>query len=102
MSGETKKEAERGRDFEQIGYAVHQIGAHMGGYQQWPVTLVGFSVRGPKVKFGEFLVTIRGVDAEGARWVAFHSSYNLGDLMRGLCERARNGDLKWKEDQYAR
>lgn len=86
---------------EAIGLAVWQLDAHMQGHRQWPVLITGFTVRAPRYKDDEFLVTLRGVDAEGEYWVAFHSAFDLGGAIRGAQIRAKNGKLKWKEDQYA-
>jgi len=98
-----KAQAEYGREhFERVGKAISELGAHMQGYRDWPVSVVGLSIRGPRAQGDEFLVTIRGVDAEGERWVAFHSAYELHGCLLGAVERARNGTLRWKEDTWAK
>jgi hypothetical protein len=84
------------------GEAIAELSAHMTGYREWPVRITGLSIRGPRFKDDEFLVTVRGVDVEDARFVAFHSAFELGDCLRGVVARAKNGTLKWKVDEFDR
>lgn len=87
---------------QQTGYSVMYLGVAMQGMRDLEITPIGISIRGPRTQGDEFLATLRGVDADGARWVAFHSAFELAELLRGVESRLRNGSHRWKEDQYAR
>lgn len=86
----------------EVGFAVMELSAHMTGYREWPVRITGISIRGPRSTGDEFLLTVRGRDSEEAAWVAFHSAFELGDAVRGMVARAKNGSLKWREDEWAK
>jgi hypothetical protein len=88
--------------FRAAGEALAQIGRAMEGYRDLALDIVGLSIRAPRVRGDEYFLTVRGLDAEGERWVAFHSAFTLTDLMRGLEGRLRSGTLKWKEDKFKR
>jgi len=85
-----------------IGEAVAELGAAMEGYRDLQVDITGMSVRGPAVRNGEFLITVRGVDHEGLPVVAFHGATDFGEALRGISARVNNGTMKWKADEYAR
>jgi hypothetical protein len=87
---------------EATGLAVAELDAHMQGWRQWPIQVTGLSVRGPRTQGDEYLATVRGVDAEGVKCVAWHSAMSLGDLLRGVTARAKNGTLTWKIDEWAK
>jgi hypothetical protein len=84
------------------GDAVFYIDAVMHGWRDVGVVVVGLSIRSPRHEHDDFFVTVRGVDAEGARWVAFHTAMTLMDLLRGVAARMKNGSFKWKEDTFER
>lgn len=88
--------------FRAAGEALAQVDRAMSGYRDLALDIVGLSIRGPRVRGDEYFLTVRGVDGEGERWVAFHSAFTLTDLFRGLEGRLRSGTLKWKEDQFKR
>lgn len=99
--------AERQADYSReqqarVGECIMHLSAHMQGYRVWQVSVTGLSIRGPKAQGNEFLITLRGIDAEQQKWVAFHSSFELGDAIRGAITRAMNGTLTWKEDKFVR
>ena len=85
-----------------IGEAIEYIDAAIAGYRQLAIRPTGYTVRAPQSEGGELLAVVKGFDAEGTPCVAFHSAFGLGDLMRGVAGRLRNGTLKWKIDQYAK
>lgn len=84
----------------EIGKAADEIGLAMSGYRSLAVDVLAFSVRGPQAQGGDFLITVRGVDADGAPVVAFHGSPDLGEALRGLQNRLLNGSLRWRPDEY--
>lgn len=86
--------------FESCGLAVMQLGRAMEGYRDLAVSIVGLSIRGPRVRGDEYLLTLKGVDADGLKWVAFQSATSVDELFRGCEARLSNGTLKWKEDQF--
>lgn len=86
---------------ERVGMAVMDLSAAMQGYRSWTMDVVGLSIRAPKVRGDEFLVTVRGLDSDGAPYVAFHSAVELDDALSGLHARLLNGSLKWRPDEYA-
>lgn len=88
--------------FDAAGLALGQIGRAMEGFRDLAVDVIGLSIRGPRSQGDEFFVTVRGLDADGQRWVAFHSAFTLTDLIRGVDARLSNGTLKWREDQFER
>jgi hypothetical protein len=90
------------QDAERVGNHVRYVDAVMQGWRDLQVDVVGLSVRGPEYEGGEYLVTVRGVDHEGARVVAFHSATSLMEILCGVSARLQNGSLAWKADQWAR
>lgn len=84
--------------WEEAGRAVDELGLAMSGYRSLAVTITGISVRAPKERGDDFLITLRGEDGAGARVVAFHGSPDLLDAVRGAVNRIMNGSLKWRED----
>lgn len=89
--------------FQETGRAVSNVGSAMMGYRSLLVDVTGFTVRGPDASVnGDFLLTVRGVDANGMKVVAFHSDSSLEGLMVGFNNRLNNGGFKWREDQWAR
>ena len=88
--------------WQRLGRAVDQIGLAMGGYRDLAVEVTGLSVRAPDEARPEFFLVIRGLDAEGAPVVAFHSAFSLDEAFVGLEARLLNGSLRWRVDEYAR
>lgn len=88
--------------FQQAGEALSHLDACIQGYRDVQVNLKGFSVRNPQERGGEYLLTLRGTDMNNDPVVAFHGSYSLPELWIGAWNRFSNGDLKWKEDTWAR
>lgn len=89
--------------FQECGRAVSNIGNAMKGYRALGVDVIGLSVRAPDMSVsGEFLLTVRGVDADGQRVVAFHSATTLEEVFQGLEARLLNGSLKWRADTWGR
>jgi hypothetical protein len=86
--------------WQEIGRALDDIGLAMSGYRSLSVDLTGVSIRAPQVQGGDFLLTLRGQDGDGAPVVAFHGSPDLGEAFRGLHNRLRNGSLKWRVDSF--
>lgn len=66
------------------------------------VEVVGLSIRPPTVDKPDFLVVLRGLDAEGAPVVAFHGADDLVGALGGAGERLRNGTLRWRPDEFGR
>ena len=64
--------------------------------------LSGFSVRAPQFEGGEYLMTLRSTDAENGRLVAFHSAFDLAELVRGAHLRIKSDTMKWRADEYDR
>lgn len=48
----------------------------------------------------ETLVVVTALDAEGTRFVGFHSSYNVLDAFAGAIDRVYHGKIRWREDDY--
>lgn len=86
--------------WEEIGRAADEIGLALAGYRSLSVEVIGLSIRPPQGQGGDFLITVRGLSADGGRVVAFHGSPDFGDALRGLHNRLLNGSLKWREDQF--
>ena len=84
------------------GKALLEFDAVCQGYREQDGDLAGFSIRCPKARGGEYLITIRGLDDAGAPVVAFHTADSLNGLWASLWVRYKNGDLKWKEDTWAK
>ncbi len=84
------------------GTALQHFDAVCQGYRDVTGEIIGFSIRGPKVRGGEFLVTIRGLDEEGGPVVAFHTSDTLDGLWSTLWARYKSEDLKWRADTWER
>jgi len=75
----------------------------MKGYRALSVDVVGLAVRAPDMAVnGEFLLTVRGLDSEGRKVVAFHSATSLEELFMGLETRLLNGSLRWRVDTWGR
>lgn len=86
--------------WKEIGRAVDEIGLALSGYRSLAVDVVGISLRAPQTPGGDYLLTLRGQDADGSPVVAFHGSPDLGDAFRGAHNRLMNGSLKWRKDEY--
>lgn len=84
-----------------VGKAIIELGRACEGYRNLAVQVIGFSIRGPQYRDGEYLVVARGLDEEGAPVVAFHSALDIGEVLRGLESRLRNGTLRWRPDEFA-
>lgn len=82
------------------GQALDEVGLAMAGYRSLSVDIVGVSIRAPRVRGDDYLLTIRGLDEDGARVVAFHGAADLVEAFRGLQNRLLNGSLKWRIDNY--
>jgi hypothetical protein len=98
MSGELK--GDRDNHLEAAGVALAYIDKCLAGRNNLSIDVVGLSVRGPRAEGDEVFVTVRGLDAEGTPCVAFHSAFSLGEAMRGVAARLKNGTLKWRVDQF--
>jgi hypothetical protein len=94
------REQHYSENWEDVGRAVSAIDAAMKDYRQLSVLPTGFSVRGPRARGDEILLVVRGIDADEAPVVAFHSAFSLGEALRGLEGRLSNGTLKWKPDEF--
>lgn len=88
------------KSLEAVGLAVAAVDAAMQGYRSLSVDIVGLNIRSPRTVGDEVLLVVKGVDAEGTPCVAFHSAFSLGEALRGLEGRLRNGTLKWRVDAY--
>ena len=84
------------------GLAVMRLDAVLLGWRQSDYEVTGLSIRAPRGEGDEYLVTIRALGSDGGPVVAFHSSYNLMELLIGLENRLSNGDLRWKPDMWGR
>lgn len=84
------------------GRSVDEIGLAATGYRSVGMQVTGMGIRMPREERGEFLVTIRALDSEGAPFVAFHGASDLGEALTGLWNRLQNGTLRWKPDEWAR
>lgn len=82
------------------GVALGHIGRGMTGAIFAGAILTGMSIRGPQVVGGEFLLVAKGTTEDGENIVGFHSAFTLGDAVRGLEARIRNGTLKWRVDEF--
>lgn len=82
-------------------YDRASAGAKMGGVQ-----LTGLTIRystnkaGDYIPGGEVLVVVKAYDAEGTRWVGFHSAMSMIEALAGTMIRIRNGSIKWKVDEF--
>lgn len=91
-----------GRQYcEKVGKAIVDLAHAIEGYRDLSVELVGMSIRGPQFRGGEYLIVLRGLDEEGLPIVAFHSALDMGEVLRGVESRLRNGSLKWRKDEFA-
>ena len=98
-----KDETHTGAEYEvKVGAAVVKLGRACEGERNLSVDLVGFTVRGPQYRGGEYLMVARGLDDSGAPIVSFHSALDIGEVVRGLEARLRNGTLKWRPDEFAK
>ena len=100
--GRNKGEAYTHEYFEGVGVAVGQLSRVMEGYRELSVFIRGFSCRGPAVEGGDFLLTVRGENAEGLPVVAFISGSTVPELFRSLEGRLAAGQVQWKPDKFAR
>lgn len=66
------------------------------------VALKGFSVKAPPEERGEYLLVLRGLDPEGVPVVSFTSATTLEECFRSAVARMRNGQMRWREDEYGR
>lgn len=85
-----------------VGEAVLWLDAALQNTRSLSIEVVGLNVRRPRHDGDEVFLVVKGLDAEGTPCVAFHSAFTLGEALRGLEARLRNGTLKWKVDQFAR
>lgn len=85
-----------------IAAGVRRLDAWFIGRPVGGIELVGLSLRAPTRENPEYLVTLRGLDADGQPLVAFHSAMTLGDALAGAVNRQLNGGLKWKPDKWGR
>lgn len=85
---------------EMLAGAVIEVGDALSGTRDLEADLTGMSFRGPQEPGGEILVVLRAIYHDGTKVVAFHSAYSLGDCVKGIADRLRNGSLKWKPDEY--
>jgi len=83
-----------------VGLDVHQISLALLNHRSLDVDVVGLSIRAPRDKDEDILMTVRGVDSAGAPVVAFLSGRELGGLFSSLAAFLRSGKLKWKVDEY--
>lgn len=97
-----KDELRTGAEYSQkVGDAMVELGRACEGYRALAVQVIGLTIRGPQFRGGEYLVVIRGLDEEGAPVVAFHSALDIGEVVRGVESRLKNGTLKWRADEFA-
>lgn len=87
---------------QQAGLAAEKIGEALHGVRTLQVDIVGLSIRAPRSQDEDILVTIRGVDGEGAPVVAFYAGQYLTGILVGIETQIKRGDMRWKPDQFAR
>lgn len=98
----TRDPVDQNFDFEDVGLAVGRLDNAMKGHGELVVLVLGLSIRGPRVRGDDYLVTVRGEAVDGAPVVAFHGAFSLGDLFKGLSSRLSSGSLKWRPDEFVR
>jgi len=99
---DSQREAQEDRRLQRIGVSVDWLDQAFAGPTRQGAEYRGLTVRPPKPGSAEFLLVIRGEDAEGGPLVAFHSATDLSSALEGLAERLRNGSLQWRVDEYAK
>lgn len=87
--------------YQRIGAAVVELGRACEGYRDLSMQVIGMSIRAPQFRDGEYLMVVRGLGQDGGMFVAFHSALDIGEVLRGVDARLRNGSLKWRVDEYA-
>jgi len=95
------QDAEDSRRLRAVNLVLYLEGCFTGAYSP-SYEVVGLSVRPPNREKDDFLVVLRGLDAEGAPVVAFHGALSLLDALAGAGERLRNGTLTWRADEFRR
>lgn len=88
--------------FRNVGVAAAKIDRAMQGYRSLAVDIIGLSVRAPVTESGEYLATVRGIDSEGARVVAFHNAASFAELIVGIEARLSSGTFKWRPDNWVK
>lgn len=88
--------------FTLAGEALGHLDACVHEYREVAHVIKGFSVRCPQQRGGEYLLTCRALDEDDEPVVCFHGASQLTDLWIGFWNRFINGDLKWKEDTWAK
>lgn len=96
------KEGEEARTNQrlEIEAAMSQVCHALMGRRELAVDVAGFSVRGPRSKEEDLLLTLRGIDGEGTPVVAFFGGPNLGVLFISIENMLRNGTVNWRVDEY--
>lgn len=80
--------------------AMTQVGHALMGRRDLSTDIIGFSVRGPRTEEEDLLLTLRGINGEGAPVVAFFGGPNLGVLFISVENQLYNGTVKWRPDAY--
>ncbi len=112
MSDEKKEKQRRGsarrvredRDAEraliQTGRAWQSLVGALSRLSKDGVDVHRITVKGAWHGHDEFLI-ILAAETENEAIVAFHRADDAGTLWAGLASRIRNGNLKWRTDEYA-
>ena len=72
----------------------------MEGLEDQGLRVTRVSLKGEWFDGGSILVVLTAEGPDGPM-VAFHNADDLDGLWKGLRNRIRNGNLKWKVDEYA-
>lgn len=102
MSDGDREQGSLERRWAKGGKSLDDLGLAMEGHRRYSVDVTGFSVKAPVGSGGDFLITVRGFDEEGAPVVGFHGSVDLLDAICGAQNRVQNGTMKWKPDEWAK
>lgn len=86
--------------FEETGRCLMNLGRAMEGYRDLGVSITGLSLRGPRVRGDEYLLTIKGLSEDSEAVVSFLSAVSIDELFRAADAKLSNGTLKWREDQW--
>jgi hypothetical protein len=97
---EDQEERRRSRVDDQLVNGIKYLDRVMAYGRGSDVDIESLRVRAPRSQADDYLVVIRGIDAAGGRVVGFHGAPGLADALAGVCNRIRNGSLKWVKDKY--
>ena len=66
------------------------------------VEVTAWRIRAPRDENDDYMVVVTAIGVDGEALVGFHSGVSLAETIAGMCNRVRNGSMRWRPDEYAK